>query len=322
MEGLDGFQSLKTLELYDNQISILENLNNTQQEQSLEESSDTTSGLTGRTLNVLDMSFNVIRDMAPVQFCPNLVELYLANNKIKEIKGLQSLTKLRKLDLGANRIRQIPIQEFSGPLSDTLEELWLGKNKIEFIEGLDNLKKLRRLDIQSNRLTRIQNLYSQNDTLEELYLADNAIDDQGAEYLCTLTLLNLTTVDMSKNRLTSTEPFSHLLGLDDLWLSSNQIATFENVAPLSASNQGTQPMLDGIYLEFNPVADEFEYRKKLKEMIPSLTTIDGVLIAGGGIRPSTGGMSPFSLEQQMLQYQEQSIARARAETELKQQAQV
>jgi len=75
MEGLDGFQSLKTLELYDNQISILENLNNTQQEQSLEESSDTTSGLTGRTLNVLDMSFNVIRDMAPVQFCPNLVEL-------------------------------------------------------------------------------------------------------------------------------------------------------------------------------------------------------------------------------------------------------
>jgi len=61
----------------------------------------------------------------------------LANNKLKEIKGISGLSKLRKIDLGANRIRVMPEEELSGLVS--LEELWLGKNKIEDIRGLEKV---------------------------------------------------------------------------------------------------------------------------------------------------------------------------------------
>lgn len=51
--------------------------------------------------------------------------------------GLKGLTKLRKIDLGANRIRVMDEDELSGLVN--LEELWLGKNKIEEIRGLDKV---------------------------------------------------------------------------------------------------------------------------------------------------------------------------------------
>lgn len=252
MEGLDGFQQLTTLELYDNQIGKIQNLNNMHNAYDTSGPDNTTSplssassgtsqtiytnpgstssyGLPGGTLQILDLSYNVIRDMEPVKYCPNLVELCkltwtsfrlhsspifvfkftpffytltplccfmfpeqnadLANNKIKDIKGLSMLSKLRKVDLGANRIRVIP-QSIAGgdeeeELPKSLEELWLGKNKIEMIQGLQNLTNLKRLDVQANRLTTVEGLSSQVDTLEELYLSHNAIDNPGGMW-CTL----------------------------------------------------------------------------------------------------------------------------------------
>ena len=59
MQGLTAFQALQLLELYDNQIEELQGLD----------------GAFGKTLVVLDMSYNVIRDMSPVHHCPNLTEL-------------------------------------------------------------------------------------------------------------------------------------------------------------------------------------------------------------------------------------------------------
>lgn len=62
----------------------------------------------------------------------------MANNKLKSIAGLKGLTKLRKIDLGANRIRVMDPDELSGLVN--LEELWLGKNKIEKIQGLEKVR--------------------------------------------------------------------------------------------------------------------------------------------------------------------------------------
>jgi protein phosphatase 1 regulatory subunit 7 len=64
--------------------------------------------------------------------------LDLANNKLKDIQGLTGLTKLRKIDLGANRIRIMDGNELSGLVN--LEELWIGKNKIEEITGLEKVR--------------------------------------------------------------------------------------------------------------------------------------------------------------------------------------
>mgnify|MGYP000747420639 CR=1 FL=1 len=51
--------------------------------------------------------------------------------------GLKGLVNLRKIDLGANRIRVMDGNELSGLVN--LEELWLGKNKIEKIQGLEKV---------------------------------------------------------------------------------------------------------------------------------------------------------------------------------------
>ena len=84
MSGLQSLERLETLELYDNLI------------EELDEKSLRGCGGGGGTssLRVLDMSYNSIRDMVPLQYCgTNLRELYLAKNKIKVIVFLCSSQK-------------------------------------------------------------------------------------------------------------------------------------------------------------------------------------------------------------------------------------
>ena len=315
IKGIQGFTKLEVLELYDNQLKSLACLEGP-----------------GPNLRILDMSYNAIRDMMPVTLCPNLTELYLANNKLKEIKGLKGLKMLRKLDLGANRIRVMDGEELGGMVN--LEELWIGKNKIEQIQGLEQLNKLRRLDVQSNRLTTIENLTTQAPILEELYLAHNGIDDEGASMDTGLALNfpNLNVIDMCRNRLTSTTPFAHLEGLEELWISGNQVSGWEDVKPLQEAALAGKQSLETVYLEHNPVASEFEYRKKLAEMLPSLNQIDANLIGGLAAHgmPTTvvqqrqsnfsnnvtnNNLEMGSLEEQMRQLQTTIVERAREETE-------
>mmetsp|Transcript_5243 Transcript_5243/g.11372 ORF Transcript_5243/g.11372 Transcript_5243/m.11372 type:complete len:500 (+) Transcript_5243:79-1578(+) len=306
MEGIRNLKKLELLELYDNIVDELNELDG-----SSANGSGDGDGLPGKNLRVLDISYNVIRDMGPVSLCPNLQELYIAQNKIKSITGIKHLKLLRKIDLGANRIRTIPEDELSS--LENLEELWLGKNKIEQITGLSKLTKLRRLDVQSNRLTKIENLEAQVDTLEELYLAHNGIDVDGAKCPSGLALpfTNLNTIDMSRNRLTDASPFGHLATcLTDLWISGNQITTFEDIEPLQQLTE-----LDSVYLEYNPVASEFEYRKKLAEMIPSLTQIDANMIGGiaqhGYGYMSSAGAVGGSLVERMRVMQDAAIEKAK-----------
>jgi protein phosphatase 1 regulatory subunit 7 len=63
----------------------------------------------------------------------------LANNKLKSMEGLSSLIHLKKLDLGANRIRFLDETELAGLVN--LEELWIGKNKIEEVKGLEKVRR-------------------------------------------------------------------------------------------------------------------------------------------------------------------------------------
>ncbi len=165
--------------------------------------------------------------------------------------------------------------------------------------------------MQSNRLTKIENLTGQVDTLEELYLAHNGIDNEGAKCETGLALpfSKLDTLDLSRNRLTDTSPFAHLKSLSELWISGNDIKSFDDVEPLSGL------VLEGIYLEYNPVDKEFEYRKKLKEMIPSLKQIDANLIGGlvqhgyGSAKSSVG-----NLVERMRQLQDVAIQKAEPKT--------
>jgi protein phosphatase 1 regulatory subunit 7 len=171
--------------------------------------------------------------------------------------------------------------------------------------------------VQSNRLTKVENLTTQLETLEELYLAHNGIDDEGAscETGIALKFPNLNVLDLSRNRLTTTAPFAHLEALEELWISGNNIATFEAIEPL---RDAPVQKLDTVYLEYNPVAKEFEYRKRLAEWIPSLSQIDATLIGGlgaHGIPTAAGSGRAETAEEQLRRLQEAAIQRAKQQQE-------
>jgi protein phosphatase 1 regulatory subunit 7 len=195
MEGVETLTTLKHLELYDNQVEAISHIDRLTQ------------------LTVLDISFNCIRDMSPVAACPLLEELYIAQvcvatpqcirrywnsyilfsvqNKLRKIEGLAGLTRLRTLDLGANRIRVRLLrwisvarrgchlwsfcsyrQVIEGLENCTaLNSLWLGKNKIETVDGLETLVNLKQLDIQNNRLTSLGTGLQHLHQLQERYWA-------------------------------------------------------------------------------------------------------------------------------------------------------
>jgi protein phosphatase 1 regulatory subunit 7 len=171
------------------------------------------------------------------------------------------------------------------------------------------------------------------DTLEELYLAHNGIDDNGAscETGLSMTFTNLNVLDLSRNRLTSTRPLAHLPALEELWISGNQIATFDDVISLKESAEAGIQSLDTVYLEYNPIASEFEYRKRLKEWIPNLSQIDATMIGGlGGIAasiPNAGMARPTAATAATMttmtpeQLQQAVIDRARQEQAKQQQQQ-
>lgn len=182
------------------------------------------------------------------------------------------------------------------------------------------MTKLRRLDVQSNRLTKVEGLTAQKDTLEELYLAHNGIDDEGASLPTGLGLefTQLNVVDVGRNRLTTTAPFAHLASIEEIWLSGNDISTWEAIEPFKKSHEEGKQKMDTLYLEYNPIASEFEYRKRLAEWIPSLKQIDATLIGGLAAHGVPTAPKPTSdpiipLAEEMRQLQTQVFERAQGE---------
>lgn len=241
----------------------------------------------------------------------------LANNKLKTIEGLSGLQHLRKLDLGANRIRLLPGDQLAGLSS--LQELWLGKNKIESLMGLQALttRSLRQLDVQSNRLTTVEHgclPEHVQTTLEEWYMADNGIDTEGLDGLTAMEHLDcINILDLSKNRITDCQPLSKFVSLEELWLSSNQVSTWEHVQPLAALIK-----LETIYLEYNPLAQSDPlYRKRLAELFTSaggsLQQIDADPIGPTGRAATVGGVA-LDRQAELQRLQAQVIARAQQET--------
>lgn len=131
-------------------------------------------------------SKNII-NLSGLEYCVNLTELYLTDNKIEDISSLSSLTNLIKLDLGANQI-----------------------NDVSPISSLNNLIEL---DLYANHINNISPLSSLTN-LVKLYLFRNQISD--ASPLSSLT--NLTELDLFANQISDISPLldNDGLGKDDI----------------------------------------------------------------------------------------------------------
>jgi protein phosphatase 1 regulatory subunit 7 len=286
LAGIEALSRLVTLELADNQIRTLGPMD---------------LGATCPRLTNLDMSYNQIRRIENIRGLTCLTRLYVANNKLTTIgmeEGLGSLpASLKRLDLGANRIRRME------NLPPSLEQLWLGKNKITEIMGLGEMDgSLRILDVQSNRLVALvaeassdvgvgaggEEASAANSCapggeavgleleclagLEELYLSHNGIGR--VQGLTLLTALN--TLDLSNNKISILEGMAQLQALEECWMNDNGVSDFDCVA----AQLKPLPKLKTVYLERNPVSKEFGYRKQLAAMLPTLTQIDASRIPG------------------------------------------
>ena len=283
IEGLDALVKLEYLDLYFNEIEVIQGLDKltsltyvarncapaTQPRsctpRALEHAqTHTIAACTLSPSRYLDLSFNSIRKIENLDALVNVTELYLIQNKIKVIQGLDGLAaKLRLLELGANRIR---VMENLDALVN-LEQLFLGKNKIEKIEGLDKLAKLRQLSLQSNRIEEIGEAVATLDKLEELYLADNGVETLPLA-LGKLPLLH--TIDLSGNRIAELPAELRLEKVTEFWMSNNAIDKWPEVERIHA----ICPKAETVYLNGNPVSNDPRYLARVRDLIPGLTQID------------------------------------------------
>ncbi|RNF13535.1 protein phosphatase 1, regulatory subunit [Trypanosoma conorhini] len=224
-------------------------------------------------LTKLDLSYNQIRHISGLEpLAPTLKELYLVENKIKEIKNLDSLVKLELLELGGNRIREI------GPglaKLTKLKQLWLGKNKIASIgTSLQTLVSLEILSLQANRLTSIEpeNFPSPdaNPRLCEVYLSENGLTSiQNLKHLSMVKIIDFSFNPISSINEEVVNPQTMPL-LAEFWLTDGKIENWDEVGKLS----GFKDNLRTVYLERNPIEEDKRYRDKVYMYLPFLEQID------------------------------------------------
>uniref|UniRef100_A0A0R3SXB9 DUF1981 domain-containing protein n=1 Tax=Hymenolepis diminuta TaxID=6216 RepID=A0A0R3SXB9_HYMDI len=247
---------LEDLDLYDNQITKIENLDCL------------------KVIEILDLSYNRIRMIENLDSLKNLTKLYLVNNKISTIENLSGLHNLTMLELGSNKIRKLEnLNSFPN-----LEELFVGNNKITKLEGLDNLPKLRILSIQCNRITKLEGL-DKLVNLEELYISFNGISK--IEGLDNLT--NLQTLELAKNRICRIENIGHLHKLEEFWFNDNLVSDWDQIEVLVPMKQ-----LKTLYMERNPIyfapssnVMDSAYRRKILLLLPWLRQLDATLTGVG-----------------------------------------
>jgi hypothetical protein len=105
-------------------------------------------------VKALRISDSPLASMRAVAALPELEVLWLTNNKISEIDGLETARKLTVLVLSRNQIRTV--DRLAG--ATLLETLSLNDNRIEKLVDIPTLSALHTLDISDNQLVSLEGL--------------------------------------------------------------------------------------------------------------------------------------------------------------------
>jgi Leucine-rich repeat (LRR) protein len=95
----------------------------------------------------LDLRSNELKDVAGLERLTRVVRLHFGHNQLTNLTGLEKLTQLKELSLSYNNLTVIP----KGLENLTqLEVLYLDDNALVDLTGLRNLKQLEQLSLKTN----------------------------------------------------------------------------------------------------------------------------------------------------------------------------
>ncbi|CAG5852157.1 unnamed protein product, partial [Menidia menidia] len=238
-------------------------------------------------LTLLNLHENHISDMTGLDSLRSLKILMLGKNRIQKICCLENLSKLNILDLHGNQICRI---ENISHLSD-LRVLNLSGNCIRRLENLQGLDSLTELNLEHNCISAlVSNIFFWN---ERQRLAETLEEDarRWLQYGWMLTQLIQALLDKAACRLRvcvcmcvhaqgrmgmlnagaercKTE-VDRLPCLQRLFLSCNNIISFDQLACLGESSSISELTLDG-----NPVALETWYKQAVLRCVLHLRQLD------------------------------------------------
>ncbi|KAF8571111.1 hypothetical protein P879_03963 [Paragonimus westermani] len=129
-------------------------------------------------LQVIHLAKNQIKSLQPFQFhrMPSLRSLFLQNNEITSVTGLEGLQQMRELVLDGNKIKEISGVSFLYNWS--LQEIHLEYNRLRELQQLNGVETLERLYVAGNKLTDLNDLEKFAESqkqLMEISLIDNPI---------------------------------------------------------------------------------------------------------------------------------------------------
>lgn len=146
IENLELCRRTQVLYLYDNQIARIENL-----------------GVLTKTLSHLYLQNNQIQTMEGLDCLPNLTKLYLDGNQIQRVEGLQFCPQLEELHLSNQQLPRGASVSFEPESMATLQRLSTlnaTNNNIMVVMPLCHLQYLQQLDLSCNGLIDFQSLLS------------------------------------------------------------------------------------------------------------------------------------------------------------------
>ena len=212
LEGVGQLKNLVTLSAQGNQLGRVESYVDVDKDKQF------TPGID----QLKDESGNGKRDTDPLvelRGLPNLINLYLHDNLLKNTLSLSDLPNLKFLLLSGNRLEEIDnLSEFKG-----LIRLALSDNRITNLDGLEGLPKIEHLYLEENMicdLRPVSALYS----LLELRLQRNQVYRLNS----LKDLRNLRALSLSNNFVYDLTPVLDLPNLRRMSFSSNCIALDED----------------------------------------------------------------------------------------------
>lgn len=193
----------------------------------------------------LNLSGKEISNLKGIDYMANLTKLDISKNNISNIDPLRNLPELQQLTMNTNKVESavklgyltnLVKLDLNGnkipdmaPLTNCikLKELLLNGNSVSVIYPIKSMTNLEKLDLSGNNIADVTGIEKLTG-LKELYLSSNRITD--ISFL--RSLVNLQVLDLSKNSFTVTNVLEKLTKLKSLYISSNKISDLTVIGKL------------------------------------------------------------------------------------------